>query len=343
MLGFLIISMVWKKIKKGIPFIGIALFVYLLIKLNLIEILKQIGGINFFYFFIALIFVLVYILIQTIKWFVIARKQKIAVPFKEALKINFITDFYGLVTPGRLGSAMRADYLKKYGGGVGKGLSNFAIDKVLDLSSIFILAICLGFVFKNKISVISVSSLYILIAIFMLMVFLSLILYKKKLSWIFLRIIYKKFVPKNLKETARTTFDSFYENMPSLGFLFLAFIINFISWIINYSIAYFIGLSLGIEVSFIYYLAIFPIATIVAQIPITIGGLGTREFTLIGLFGLFGVEAVKVFSMAMLSLLITGIIPAIAAIWLIFNIKNQKTKTTRQNELPRPKGRGINR
>jgi len=316
MLHFSMIFMIWSRIRKIIPFVGIAIFVYLLVKLNIFEILKQIKNVNLFYIFLAVAFTFVYFLFQTTKWYIIARKQGMRVPFKDALRINLITDFYGFITPVRLGSAMRADYLKNYGS-LGKGFSNFVIDKVLDLSSVFILAILLGFIFRERIGITSSNMLYILITIFLAMVLVFLVFYKKEFSRFFLRIIYRKFVPKKTKDKVKTTFDSFYEGMPSLKFLFFVLIVNLSAWVVNYSIAYFVGLSLGINVGFIYYLAIFPIATLIAQIPITISGLGTREFTLIGLFGLFGVEAVKVFSMALIGLFITSIIPALFAVFFI--------------------------
>ena len=46
---FLITLMLWKKIKRFFPFIGIALFTYLIIRLDLREILKQVVQINKLY------------------------------------------------------------------------------------------------------------------------------------------------------------------------------------------------------------------------------------------------------------------------------------------------------
>jgi hypothetical protein len=125
-----------------------------------------------------------------------------------------------------------------------------------------------------------------------------------------------------MKEKTRTLFDSFYRDLPSLGFLISAFAINLLNWFVNYTILYFISLALGIEVKFSYFLIILPISTLVAQIPITINGLGTRELTMISLFGILGVDAVKVFSMSILSIFIINILPAIFAIILM--IKKRK-------------------
>lgn len=317
----------WKNIKKVLPIIGIGLFIYLLIKLNVVKVLKEISSVEIPFVIIAVFLTLIYFVFQTLKWFVIARKQKVKIPFWDAFKVNIITNFYGFITPAKIGTIIRADYLNKYEGGKGKGLSNFAIDKVLDLSSLFFLTIIFGFIFYSQ-KIISLNLLYFFIGIFIMMVLFSFLFYKKKMSKFFLRVFYRKFIPEKNKEKAKEAFVSFYENMPSIRFLFFVFFINLVSWIINYLVAYYVGLSLGINVNFGIFLSIFPISTLVAQIPITINGLGIREMTMISLFGIFGVDAIRVFSMSVLTMLIMSIIPSIIAIFFSFenkelhNVKN---------------------
>jgi hypothetical protein len=310
----------WGKIKRYLPVIGLALFIYLIIRLDITKILQEVKNLNLAYLPLIFAVALVYLVFQTLKWFIIARKQKIGLNFKDALKINIISDFYGFVTPGRLGSVIRAEYLRKHGD-TGKGLSNFAIDKVLDLGSLFILAIGFGFFFYGKI--ISAEYFYLISLFFAALVFFSFLFYKKKSSRLILKLFYR-FVPEKRKEGAKNAFNSFYEDMPSLRFLLFAFMINLATWIINYTIVYSIGLALGVNIPFIYFLAILPVSTLVAQLPITISGLGTRELTMISLFGLFGVEAAKVFSMSILSLLIVGIIPSIMALFLSLKERRKK-------------------
>jgi len=305
----------WKQVRKFLPIIGIGIFVYLLIKLDILKVIQQVKNVNLFYILLAFILTFFFLIIQTVKWYVIARKQKITIPFIDAFKINLISSFYGFVTPSKIGSIMRIDYLNRYKGNTGKGLSNFVIDKVLDLSSLFILTLVFGFLFYK--SLISNSYWYLICAMFGVMIILSLILYRKESSKRFLKFVHRLFIPKKLKEKSRELFNSFYEDMPSLGFLSFVFVINLFNWVIDYIAIYFMSLSLGIEIGYIPFLVIMIISTLVAQIPITINGLGTREITLISLFGLFGIESVKVFSMSILNIIITTIVPAIFAIILL--------------------------
>ncbi len=302
--------------KKYLPIIGIVLFVYILIRINVFEVINEIKNADLFFLFIAFVFVFIAMLIQTFKWFAIAIFQDIKVPFIEAFKINLISNFYGLVTPSKIGTVVRAEYLKKYTGNIGKGLSNFVLDKMLDISSVVFMAILFSFVFGDKLDL----PIWIFFIIFLGFVFSTLFFISKKRSRFVLKIFHRKFVPKKMKDKAKVTFDSFYENIPKKRYFIMFFLLNLITWIVLYSISYFVGLSLGIKLPFIYYLAIYPIATLVTMIPISINGLGTQEATLISLFALFGVEAAKVFSMSIISLFI-GVLLVVIIIFFIY-LKN---------------------
>jgi len=296
------------KLKKYLPIFGILLFIYILVKIDLQAVLSEIQNANIYFLLIAVFLVFIMMLSETIKWFTIARFQNIKIPFSEAFKINMIDNYYGFITPSKVGSVIRAEYLRKYTEGhFGKGLFNFIIDKVMDLSAIIFIAIIFSYNFKDKLDL----PIGFFTALFLFFVFGTLFFLKKERSEVILRIIYRKLVPNRFRDQAKSSFESFYDHVPKKRYFILFFLLNLFNWIINYTLAYSVGLSLGIDLPFIYYLSIFPLATLVSLIPISVAGLGTREATLISLFGLFGIAAAKVFSMSIISLLIAGIIPAI--------------------------------
>ena len=323
--------MSWKHVRRFLPIIGVGLFVYLLIfRVGITKIFQEIEHVNLYYVAVVFVLVFIFFVTQTAKWWIIARKQKINVSFKEAFKINLVSNFYGFITPSKLGSIIRVDYLKGKGD-TGRGLSNFVIDKVLDLSSLFILAISFGFIFYQKI--ISSTYLFFIIGLFLLMITIAFIFYKKDATKPLLRFVHRVLIPSKMKEKSRELFDSFYKDMPPLGFLFFVFIINLVNWIIDYTSMYFMALALGIDIGFVPFLAILPISTLVAQIPITINGFGTREITMISLFGLFGVPEVKVLSMSILNILATNVIPSLIALPFLFRRERTKGSSLEQKEL----------
>ena len=179
---------------------------------------------------------------------------------------------------------------------------------------LYFIVLLFSYTFKDTldIPVVFFSTLF-LVSVFGILFFL-----KKERSYFVLKFFHGKLIPERLKEKAKITFNSFYEHVPKKRYFILFFFLNFVNWLLNYVTAYYIGLSLGIDLPLVVYFAIYPIGTLVTMIPISINGLGTREATLISLFGLFGIGAAKVFSMSIIGLVIAGIIPCIIGIYLSF-------------------------
>ncbi len=320
------------KIKKYLPVIGIAIFVYLLFKLDVSKIFGEILNADLFFLLIALSLVFISFFTSTIKWFIIARQQKIGVPFFEAFKINMMSGFYGFLTPSRLGSIIRIEYLKKFNGDkFGKGVSNYVLEKILDLGSLFLLVLISSFALKD---ILSITYFHYALSGIGVLLLTILIFMDENRSREILRFFYFKFLPKKIKETAKDGFYSFYEDMPKKRYFIIFFFFNIINWIILYSIFFFIALSVGINISFIYFLLFMPIATFVGQIPITINGLGTREAVMISLFGIIGIEGAKIFSMSLINLMINGIFPASIGMLLMLRDKKNNGKGQRGDSRP---------
>jgi hypothetical protein len=310
------------KLRKLLPILGIGIFILIFLKLDINKIFNEIIKVNLFYIFLAFVLTLFSLLLQTFKWYIIARFQKIELPFLDAFELNLISLFYGFLTPARVGGVVRAEYMKDYkNGGVGKGLSNYSLDKILDLASIFFLVVVFSFSFGNIIN--KWFFYYSLILLVLLIVSLVLFLDKER-SRNILGVFYRRILPQRLKESAKKGFYSFYKDIPKKRYFILFFIINLLAWVSLYLVSYVIGIALGIEISFIYYLVILPIGTLVSLIPISISGLGTREAVMISLFGLLNVAGTKVFSMSLLNIFIAGVIPSIIGSFLIFKYRESK-------------------
>ena len=307
------------KFRKYLPFIGILIFFYLLFKLDIFSIFGEIKNADLFFLSIAIMMISISFFTSTLKWFVIARQQKISVPFEYALKTNLMSGFYGFVTPSRIGSVIRIEYLKKYNKDrYGKGISNYALEKILDVASLLILVLISSFFFRKTFSI---SYFHYALAGIAGIILFTLIFMDENRSRAILRVFYMKFLPKKIKETAKDGFNSFYEDMPEKRFFPIFIFFSLTNWIVLYSIFYFIGLSVGINVSFFYFLLFMPLTTFVGQIPITINGLGTREAAMISLFGLIGIPGTKIFSMSLINLVINGILPSIIGMILILREK----------------------
>ncbi len=296
------------KITKYLPLIGVLILAYLIYKIGLTEIINAFKLDHPIYLIPAILIVLAVILIQTYKWNMILKVQGYKLPFTTVFKIQMISVFYGFITPARAGSIIRAKYLKELTGkSLIKSSSNTIIERILDLAAIMGLAF-LGVLFFMKFFT---GWMYIIVIIIAAFGVFSLIFLKESIITKVLKKIHYYLLPKKYKQRAKHYFEEFYSEFPKRRKLILPFLITIISWLLIYTIAFFVALSLNIDLPYHYFLLLFPITTLFSMLPISPSGLGVREVTLVAILGTFGVPADKIVALSLLSMIIGGMIPAL--------------------------------
>ena len=125
-----------------------------------------------------------------------------------------------------------------------------------------------------------------------------------------LKMFWRMFVPAKMKANARDAFNSFYDNILGWKQMIVPFVLSFFGWVVIYTSTYMIGLSLGIDMPHATFVAIIPISTLVGLIPVTVGGWGTREATMIFLFSFFGISSEVILVMSIIASLMTYCITA---------------------------------
>ena len=115
----------------------------------------------------------------------------------------------------------------------------------------------------------------------------------------------------SLKVKLGLSIDSFYVDMLRPSDILVPFILSIFGWILCYSELYLISKLFSIEVPYLYFILIIAIANVVASLPITTGGLGTREITMISLFSVFNVVPEKIVSLSLFWFVIVWLFPSI--------------------------------
>ncbi|MDD5618265.1 MAG: flippase-like domain-containing protein, partial [Candidatus Omnitrophica bacterium] len=87
---------------------------------------------------------------------------------------------------------------------------------------------------------------------------------------------------------------------------------------------YFTGMSLGINLNIVYYLALVAIISIVTFLPISIGGLGLRDNAAVILFSAFGVTADRIAAMTLLVFFYVFFIGAMGGIIYAFALCHRR-------------------
>lgn len=294
--------------KKLLPIIGIIILLYIIATLDLQEIYEVFSHIDPIYSFISFFAIIPVVIMTNIQWQILLKKQRINVSFFYSLKNIFIGYFYGFISPGAIGAYTRALYLENESKApLGKCLSNIIIFNTIDYLSLLLLgaigAILLSSIYPNLFAVIVI----IMIVIVTLLLFF---LKKEKSKILFSKIIQTR-IFTTLKDRLTESLDSFYEDLPRFKGVLIPFGISIIGWFVRFTELYFISKLFLIDVTFIYFILIIAVANVIASIPITIYGLGTREASLITMFLFFNITPEKVLGLSLFWFTIIWLSPSI--------------------------------
>lgn len=294
-----------KLFKKIIPIIGIIILIYLIIEIGINKIVDTLLNISLLHVIIVIILTFPRIILRNIQWQYILKKQRIRVSFFKTLKIFLISYFYGSVTPGYIGQTIRIPYMKEATKEpLGKLFVNSFIETAVHGLSLYIMMLIGALFLINQYPQIFIGSC--------IFVGISLLIYaffiKKERGEKTFNLLIKLFVPRKIRIHMNKFTDTFYNDFPRIIDYVVPFILGIPAWIIIYSQIYIIGLSLDIKISYFLFLFLYPIANVVAFIPITSAGLGTREATLVFLFSLFGVPPEKTIVLSLAGHILTDVL-----------------------------------
>jgi len=310
--------------------IGIAILIWVLMKIDLPEIFKILKNTNLFYYFLAVILLFPIFIIKALRWNYIKKIQGIHYSAKDSILMYFSGLYAGLITPGRFGEFVKMLYLTADNHSFGKSLLSVVFDRIFDLIFLAVFSYASIFIFHQYLN--SNFFIYAIIVLTIITLGIILILNKKMISKV-LNLFFKLFIPQKYKERASLGVEDFYNDLKLFKFKhhFILFFWTTISWLIYYYQFYALALALDINLSFWYLAASTTIVGLFTLIPISISGIGTRDVTLIFFFSLLGVskELAVSFSLLILSMFLFMALFGIIA-WFIKPIKLKKEEVKKE-------------
>jgi len=292
-------------LKRYTPFIGIIILIYLIWSIGTEEIIATFLQISPWFILAAAVLTLPRVLLRNLGWQMILKKQHIKVSYWKSLKVFLIGYFYGSITPGYIGQLMRIPYLKdETGEPTGKLFINTVIEEGIHTMSLYLMMVLGSLLIVDEIP----EALPIALAVLFAHIIIYGFFIKKERGEKVFRFLIKFLIPKRFKNYLSRFVDSFYTDFPSIKDFLLPFIVVIPTWFIIYTQIYIIALSLGVTIPYGIFILLAAIANIVAFIPITSAGLGTREATMVFLFSLFGVSAEKALVVSLAGHLLTDML-----------------------------------
>ena len=292
---------------------GILLFVTIIRSIDIKKLFEIFQKVNFYFIFISFILLAMEVLIRSLKL-----KRLISlignVKFKDCLIIYLMGMPFGSVTPGRIGDLVRVYIIKqKTRLSMTNSFAIWVIDRFMEVIALFSLASIglLIFLIHQRLNgeVFHLMLFLACITIFLLFFIINL---KRKWTKQILKLFYQIVVPHTVREKFSSNVSTFYLNLttilenqlPLLNIL----VLSLLSWILVSIRGFIYGLSLGMNVKLIYFIFLVPVINAVEILPISIMGIGTRDYTTILLYSFLGVSKEYGLSLSLM-LFILGLIP----------------------------------
>jgi len=302
----------WAKLL--LPFPGLAFFVYLVYTLDVRSIANAFLSIDPRYVLMALSLSVPVVIIRIYAWQWICREQHIRIGNLRLLKIYLIGLFYGVGTPGYLGQIMRVPYMKDSSRApYGKLFVNVVMETYIHTLSLYAMMI----VGAVAIAGLLPQMLWLTVVWVAVMVGMFLVLMKKERGDRLFQWLIRVLVPRGVRGHVSSFTGTFYHDFPQLRTLLVPLGLGAVTWVLAFTQEYFMVLALGLPIPYLYFLVLFPIANTAGFLPVSVAGLGTREFTAIVIFTtVFAVSSADVFVLSLAGFIVTDVFLAAIGFFL---------------------------
>lgn len=119
-------------VSRYLFFIGIFIFVYILLNINIIKFIEILYNVNIFLFSISFLIIFPSILLKTLKWKFFLNVFGIKYNTSDLLKTWLKGFSISMITPARLGDLSRAYFMRKKIK-IGKGITSVVFDRIIDI------------------------------------------------------------------------------------------------------------------------------------------------------------------------------------------------------------------
>lgn len=256
--------------------VSVALIWYLLSITEFSSVFASLTSATPFWLFLSFIALILGKIITSYRWQILLKAQEIEIPLRFLIGSVFVGQFFNSFLPTTIGGdAMRAYDTATLSQDSTKSVVSVFADRLIGVFALALLAIvALGIGFASGLEV----SFYVIpvLLVFFLCFFGILLIFNARLLGFLqklLRIVRLNKAAAKLDE-AYQSFNTLRTDPRVLVLAMLASLVLQINVILFY---YFIGVSLDLGVSFLYFAMIVPVALVVLLVPFSINGIGIRE------------------------------------------------------------------
>ena len=237
--------------------------------------------------------------IRTKKWQILLGSVDVAIPFWNAYKIVLVSTFYGALTPGRVGELSRSFYLKEK---KAKTMPTIMVDRMVDIFCLLLLSVLFVFIFFYDNNLITLIGLLIILFIAGTIIITN----EKIISFLF-------WIFRQSGEVKKDYIISIKSIMGNRRALFSVFIFSLSYYMVNLCVYWLILKAINPMLNDLIVFSL-PIIVLLSNIPISISGLGVREFVSVTIFNMLNESSAYGFSFSLMLYVLTILMPGIVGI-----------------------------
>ncbi len=324
-------------IKHGLKIlVSSVLLFYIFYKVDYKNILQAISGADATYLLLAYCVGILLPFFNSAHFRILMETHNISITTLNIYKINLVTNFYGLLLAGSISKPIvnyyklsRYDENKKT-----EILGSMAFSKIINMTNLMFMAVGLWIIASNSSAIINYSILIIFILLIVsIAAFYFFLLHHDSVD----RFMHKL---SNIKYLRNKFFERFFDKafspltiyrlLSKKEFFYLNMLTS-IRLILGLFTIYLFALSLNIQISFIILSLVRSINAIIMTIPVTIGGFGVREYSLLLLLEPYVLDSSKIIALSFLIFtlrLINGMIGGVIELVELLISKASDSKTT---------------
>ncbi len=269
--------------------VGVAIFSVIVSQLDLKMLFKAAEASNKHLLSVGVLIMVGVTVVKTLRWSRLLKQQNISVKALKLVRIQYIGNFIGFITPGRIGELAKVFYVKGKSHGfdyMGCIVSVIA-DRIIDIATLSLIAVVgILFIFNEHVVMIMMAILFLVLIIAMSY------FYRQAVVDYFVKVINRiiiKFV-RNKNKIEASNIVSNLRNIKKTGILNVLFY-NVLAWALFYILIYLIARSCNITIDVFYLAVAISSAMLLSMIPITVAGVGIRDLVLIYFFGRVGISS----------------------------------------------------
>lgn len=297
--------------------VSAVLLAFLLTQLDLRQVLAALSDVRWAGVVVALALFIAGVFIRSYRWQVLLDALDLRLPLRTLTSLYFVGSFFNTVLPtGFGGDVVKAAEVAHASGRGGEAAGAVVMDRLLGIAALLAMGLVALLVAGDWVDARIAWGIGILAAA--LLAGFWLLHRRSLLNWL------GQLIPRRWREPALSFARAFSNGLRGYGARTLAwamavsFVFN-VTWV---AVNVVLGWSLGIDASLAHYLIFVPLVSLSLLLP-SVGGLGVRELTYVGLLGLVGVPEEQAFALGILIYAVTFVTGLIGGvIYLIQGVRN---------------------